>query len=99
MIVTFFAMSRGGYTTKEKIFFALAWTPKATVQAALSGTEVGRCHVSLVTHMCLYEYGMAWIRTTCSISPEVHVNFPGYQLQSFQSPTFFLHLPQPRPWQ
>ncbi|KAL6784451.1 hypothetical protein ACKKBF_B01840 [Auxenochlorella protothecoides x Auxenochlorella symbiontica] len=40
MIVTFFAMSRGGYTTKEKIFFALAWTPKATVQAALSATPL-----------------------------------------------------------
>lgn len=37
MIVTFLVMSRGGYTTKEKAFFALAWTPKATVQAALSG--------------------------------------------------------------
>lgn len=38
-IVTFLVMSGFGYTAREKLFYALAWTPKATVQAALSGTH------------------------------------------------------------
>lgn len=37
MICTFIAMSGMGYNVKEKLFYAFAWTPKATVQAALSG--------------------------------------------------------------
>ena len=35
MIGTFFAVSCGTLNTKEKIFMAFAWMPKATVQAAL----------------------------------------------------------------
>ena len=35
MIGTFFAVSGGSLNTKEKIFMAFAWLPKATVQAAL----------------------------------------------------------------
>lgn len=37
IITTFLSMSGFGYTTHEKLFYAIAWTPKATVQAALSG--------------------------------------------------------------
>lgn len=37
VIITYFAMSGFGYGWKEKMFYAIAWTPKATVQAALSG--------------------------------------------------------------
>jgi len=37
MICTYFAMWRFRYTWKERVFYAVAWTPKATVQAALSG--------------------------------------------------------------
>merc|ERR1719183_1045656 len=35
MIGTYFAVTCGTLTTKEKIFMAFAWLPKATVQAAL----------------------------------------------------------------
>ena len=35
MIGTFFAVTCGSLNTKEKIFLAFAWIPKATVQAAL----------------------------------------------------------------
>jgi NhaP-type Na+/H+ or K+/H+ antiporter len=35
MIGTFFAVTCGSLNTKEKIFMAFAWMPKATVQAAL----------------------------------------------------------------
>jgi len=45
MILTFFCMSGFKYTTRERLFYALAWTPKATVQAALSG--------ECLTHVCL----------------------------------------------
>lgn len=38
-IVTFLIMSGFGYSAREKLFYALAWTPKATVQAALSGAH------------------------------------------------------------
>ena len=35
MIGTYFAVSCGNLTSKEKVFMAFAWMPKATVQAAL----------------------------------------------------------------
>ena len=35
MVGTYFAVSCGNLNTKEKIFMAFAWMPKATVQAAL----------------------------------------------------------------
>ena len=35
MVGTFFAVTCGNLNTKEKIFMAFAWMPKATVQAAL----------------------------------------------------------------
>ena len=37
VVVTFLVMTGFGYTVRERLFYALAWTPKATVQAALSG--------------------------------------------------------------
>lgn len=37
VVITFLVMSGFGYTNREKVFYAIAWTPKATVQAALSG--------------------------------------------------------------
>jgi hypothetical protein len=42
-MVTFAVMQGFGYTWREKLFYAVAWTPKATVQAALSGGWVGGC--------------------------------------------------------
>ncbi|GLC68141.1 hypothetical protein PLESTF_000652900 [Pleodorina starrii] len=33
--ITFFAMTGAGLTLRERVFVAIAWTPKATVQAAL----------------------------------------------------------------
>lgn len=45
--MTFISMCGFGYTWREKLFFALAWTPKATVQAALSG---GRTLVCAIFH-------------------------------------------------
>lgn len=40
MIVTYFCMSGFQYSRKEKLFYAIAWTPKATVQAALSAAPL-----------------------------------------------------------
>lgn len=48
MIVSFLVMARLGYTWKERVFFAVAWTPKATVQAALSGVLPRACGPSRV---------------------------------------------------
>jgi hypothetical protein len=42
-MVTFAVMQGFGYTWREKLFYAVAWTPKATVQAALSGGWVVVC--------------------------------------------------------
>ena len=39
-IVTYFTMAGFGYSWKEKLFYAIAWTPKATVQAALSAAPL-----------------------------------------------------------
>ncbi|KAL0035158.1 hypothetical protein WJX79_003931 [Trebouxia sp. C0005] len=36
MPATFLVMFGGGFTWKERLFFSFAWTPKATVQAALA---------------------------------------------------------------
>jgi Kef-type K+ transport system membrane component KefB len=36
-LITYGVMSGFGYSWREKLFYAVAWTPKATVQAALSG--------------------------------------------------------------
>ena len=40
-LVTYGVMMGFGYNWREKLFYALAWTPKATVQAALSGACAG----------------------------------------------------------
>ena len=37
VVVSFFCVLGGGLTTKERLFVALAWLPKATVQAAIGG--------------------------------------------------------------
>ena len=41
-IISFFTHAGMHYTVKEQLFFAVAWTPKATLQAALSGIVGGR---------------------------------------------------------
>ena len=40
MVLTYLAMAGMRYNVKEKIFFSVAWTPKATVQAALSAAPL-----------------------------------------------------------
>ena len=37
---TFFSMAGAGLTTKERLFIAMAWTPKATVQAVLGAAPL-----------------------------------------------------------
>lgn len=46
ILATYFVMSGFGYRWKEKLFYAIAWTPKATVQAALSGMYFA-CFISI----------------------------------------------------
>jgi len=36
-IATYFATAEKKYTTKERMFMAFSWMPKATVQAAIGG--------------------------------------------------------------
>jgi NhaP-type Na+/H+ or K+/H+ antiporter len=40
VLVTFFTMMGGGYSVRERVFFSVAWTPKATVQAALGAVPL-----------------------------------------------------------
>jgi hypothetical protein len=40
VIITYFIMGTRRYTWKEKLFYAVAWTPKATVQASLSAVPL-----------------------------------------------------------
>jgi NhaP-type Na+/H+ or K+/H+ antiporter len=40
MVTTYIAMNGFGYSWKEKLFYGIAWTPKATVQAALSAAPL-----------------------------------------------------------
>jgi hypothetical protein len=53
--ITYIIMSGFGYNWREKLFYAVAWTPKATVQAALSSKWL------LV--VCL---GSAWLAGRCA---------------------------------
>jgi hypothetical protein len=48
IIVTFFAMYDRGYTWRERLFFAVAWTPKATVQASLSAVPLALIQTVMV---------------------------------------------------
>ncbi len=50
VITTFFAMglcSGSQYNWKDKVFLAVAWTPKATVQAALSAVPLAMINENL----------------------------------------------------
>jgi hypothetical protein len=40
VIITFFIMGKRRYNWKERLFYAVAWTPKATVQASLSAVPL-----------------------------------------------------------
>lgn len=40
VIITFFIMGNRRYNWKERLFYAVAWTPKATVQASLSAVPL-----------------------------------------------------------
>ncbi|XP_054897115.1 sodium/hydrogen exchanger 9B2 [Poeciliopsis prolifica] len=40
VLFTFVCVSRAGFNLKEKVFIALAWMPKATVQAAIGSTAL-----------------------------------------------------------
>jgi hypothetical protein len=40
VIITYFIMGSRRYNWKERVFYAIAWTPKATVQASLSAVPL-----------------------------------------------------------
>jgi len=40
VVITYFIMGKARYTWKERVFYAIAWTPKATVQASLSAVPL-----------------------------------------------------------
>lgn len=40
VIITYFIMGKQRYNWKERVFYAIAWTPKATVQASLSAVPL-----------------------------------------------------------
>jgi NhaP-type Na+/H+ or K+/H+ antiporter len=48
VILTYFIMGRRLYNWKEQLFFAVAWTPKATVQASLSAVPLALINRTMV---------------------------------------------------
>lgn len=48
VIITFFIMGSARYTWRERLFYAVAWTPKATVQASLSAVPLALINRVLV---------------------------------------------------
>ncbi|XP_066089572.1 sodium/hydrogen exchanger 9B1 isoform X1 [Saccopteryx bilineata] len=48
---TFLLMSFAGFNVKEKIFIALSWMPKATVQAVLGPLALERARISSAPHL------------------------------------------------
>eukprot|EP00878_Enallax_costatus_P024159 GHUV01025756.1.p1 GENE.GHUV01025756.1~~GHUV01025756.1.p1 ORF type:complete len:597 (+),score=94.95 GHUV01025756.1:384-2174(+) len=49
-IATFFIMGSHRYTWKERLFYSVAWTPKATVQASLSAVPLALINHSMAGH-------------------------------------------------
>jgi hypothetical protein len=47
VIITFFIMGKRRYNWKERVFYAVAWTPKATVQASLSAVPLALINSAL----------------------------------------------------
>eukprot|EP00882_Tetradesmus_deserticola_P034074 GHRQ01038981.1.p1 GENE.GHRQ01038981.1~~GHRQ01038981.1.p1 ORF type:complete len:499 (+),score=175.50 GHRQ01038981.1:208-1704(+) len=58
-IITFFIMGHKRYTWKEQLFYAVAWTPKATVQASLSAVPLSLINRNLVNDPD-YEQWVKW---------------------------------------
>jgi hypothetical protein len=58
-IITFFIMGRRRYTWKEQLFYAVAWTPKATVQASLSAVPLSLINRTMVNDPN-YEQWVQW---------------------------------------
>ncbi|WIA18744.1 hypothetical protein OEZ85_003434 [Tetradesmus obliquus] len=58
-IITYFIMGRRRYTWKEQLFYAVAWTPKATVQASLSAVPLSLINRTMVNDPN-YEQWVQW---------------------------------------
>ncbi|KAK9981285.1 hypothetical protein ABG768_000838 [Culter alburnus] len=56
LLITFVAVLRAGFNLKEKVFIALAWMPKATVQAAIGSTALDMARSK--NDLELQKYGM-----------------------------------------
>uniref|UniRef100_A0AAY4C4C1 Cation/H+ exchanger transmembrane domain-containing protein n=1 Tax=Denticeps clupeoides TaxID=299321 RepID=A0AAY4C4C1_9TELE len=56
VLFTFIMVLRAGFSLKEKIFIALAWIPKATVQAAIGSVALDMARMKQDTEM--EKYGM-----------------------------------------
>ncbi|TRY82929.1 hypothetical protein DNTS_027924 [Danionella cerebrum] len=56
LLVTFAVVLRAGFNLKEKVFVALAWMPKATVQAAIGSTALDMARAKQDVE--LQKYGM-----------------------------------------
>lgn len=47
VVITYFIMGKARYSWKERVFYAIAWTPKATVQASLSAVPLALINSAL----------------------------------------------------
>ncbi|XP_077102539.1 sodium/hydrogen exchanger 9B2 [Siphateles boraxobius] len=56
LLITFVSVLRAGFNLKEKVFIALAWMPKATVQAAIGSTALDMARSK--NDLELQKYGM-----------------------------------------
>ncbi|XP_051559019.1 sodium/hydrogen exchanger 9B2 [Myxocyprinus asiaticus] len=56
LLITFAVVMRAGFSLKEKVFIALAWIPKATVQAAIGSTALDMARSK--NDLELQKYGM-----------------------------------------
>ncbi|XP_073699013.1 sodium/hydrogen exchanger 9B2 [Garra rufa] len=56
LLITFVVVLRAGFNLKEKVFIALAWMPKATVQAAIGSTALDMARSK--NDLELQRYGM-----------------------------------------
>ena len=68
MMVAYIVTHGSKFTRKERLFIAVAWLPKATVQAALCFIPLNHVSQSLPTEHSIYDEYMTWSKHICSVA-------------------------------
>lgn len=68
MIMAYIVTHGSTFTIKERLFVAVAWLPKATVQAALCFIPLNHVSQTVPTDHAMYSLFITWSQNICSIA-------------------------------